>query len=433
MGKDGRVTAIPVVSPQSTAIRAIRVTAIPGFSLIQRPIWSGKFGLHAHTSRRTVEVARAAGGVYPLAGLALAIRTVALGGRKAAPVEIAPAPLSFRALASKAKLFGAIALNFEHIHRQTSPNALPAWPLPWRAPTSANASAATCTHLGVPILGRAGDASLLSPPRWRVYPAALGTVVGPVLRNNIVSAVGRRRAVTITEVGRHWHDRHHYIIATITVRITVRPDKASWRSRIDLADSGTIWSPAGLVPFPRMELRLIGLGVCISAIGGGHARNEAGRSANRRSGKENRQCVFHIINLRTSWPRAPNRQNQRPVSELGLTQQGDLCSDGSLCGLRQFDQTDSCSRFRRQPSVKFAASWRGPLRADSGCSTIAFWAAGVRPADAFPAAPTDDRPRPGADLDGQPGTSEEPQKPAAGQCAGPVNIKQWISCAGRSA
>jgi hypothetical protein len=29
----------------------------PGFRLIQRPIWSGKFELHAHTSRRTVEVA----------------------------------------------------------------------------------------------------------------------------------------------------------------------------------------------------------------------------------------------------------------------------------------------------------------------------------------------------------------------------------------
>ena len=43
-----------------------------------------------------------------LAGLALAIRTVALGGRKAAPVGIAPAPLSFRALASGAKLFGQI-------------------------------------------------------------------------------------------------------------------------------------------------------------------------------------------------------------------------------------------------------------------------------------------------------------------------------------
>ncbi len=37
----------------------------PGLRLIQRPIWSGKFELHPHTSRRTVEVARAAGGVFP--------------------------------------------------------------------------------------------------------------------------------------------------------------------------------------------------------------------------------------------------------------------------------------------------------------------------------------------------------------------------------
>ena len=37
----------------------------PGFRLIQRPIWCGKFELHAHTSRRTVEIARAAGGVFP--------------------------------------------------------------------------------------------------------------------------------------------------------------------------------------------------------------------------------------------------------------------------------------------------------------------------------------------------------------------------------
>ena len=35
------------------------------FALIQRPIWSGKSELHAHASRRTVEVARAAGGVFP--------------------------------------------------------------------------------------------------------------------------------------------------------------------------------------------------------------------------------------------------------------------------------------------------------------------------------------------------------------------------------
>ena len=60
----------------------------PGFRLIQRPIWSGKFELHAHTSRRTVEVARAAGGVFPRSAgrlLALAICTVALGGPESRP------------------------------------------------------------------------------------------------------------------------------------------------------------------------------------------------------------------------------------------------------------------------------------------------------------------------------------------------------------
>src|SRR5579863_1338441 len=59
----------------------------PGFRLIQRPIWSGKFELHAHTSRRTVEVARA-GAVYSrvwLAGLALAIRTCSIGQPESRP------------------------------------------------------------------------------------------------------------------------------------------------------------------------------------------------------------------------------------------------------------------------------------------------------------------------------------------------------------
>lgn len=76
--------------------------------------------------------------------------------------------------------------------------------------------------------------------------------------------------------------------------ITVRPDKASRRSRIDLAYRGTVWGPAGLVRFPWVELRLVGPGVCITAISGRHARNEAGESANRQGGKEGRQCVFHV-------------------------------------------------------------------------------------------------------------------------------------------
>jgi hypothetical protein len=50
-----------------------------------------------------------------VAGLALAISILAWGGRKAAPVGIAPAPLSFRAPASRTKLFGANWLNFEHV------------------------------------------------------------------------------------------------------------------------------------------------------------------------------------------------------------------------------------------------------------------------------------------------------------------------------
>ena len=92
------------------------------------------------------------------------------------------------------------------------------------------------------------------------------------LRNNIVSPVGRRRAVTISVVRPDWHDRHDLIIATIAIRITIRPNKTSWRGRIDLPCCGTVWPPAGLVPFPRMELRLVGLGVCIGAIGSRHAR-----------------------------------------------------------------------------------------------------------------------------------------------------------------
>ena len=80
----------------------------PGFRLIQRPIWSGKFELHAHTSRRTVEVARAAAvsSRVRLAGQAPAI-SVALGGPKAAPVGTAPAPLGREASAATPKCVSA--------------------------------------------------------------------------------------------------------------------------------------------------------------------------------------------------------------------------------------------------------------------------------------------------------------------------------------
>ncbi len=44
-----------------------------------------------------------------------------------------------------------------------------------------------------------------------------------------------------------------------------------------------------------VELRLVGLGVWIIAISGRHARNKAGKSANRRGGKEGRQSVFHVM------------------------------------------------------------------------------------------------------------------------------------------
>ena len=197
------------------------------------------------------------------------IRTVALGGRKAAPVGIAPAPLSFRALASRAKLFRTIwPSNFEHVHRQSFGECTA------RSSVLDFEGANEREGLRCDAQARLRNRRPAQRPE---HPSAS-------------SATGW--AVAISVVGRDWHDRHHYLIATITVRITIRPDKASWRSRIDLADSGAIWPPAGLVPFPRMELRLIGLGVCISAIGGGHARNDAGWSADRRGGKENRQCVI---------------------------------------------------------------------------------------------------------------------------------------------
>lgn len=93
--------------------------------------------------------------------------------------------------------------------------------------------------------------------RRRIHVLRLGIPVGrrrmPV---GLRMPVSRRGAVAIV-VARH--DRHGLVIAKLM--ITVRPDKASWRSRIDLAESGTVWPPARLVPFPRMELRLVGLGV----------------------------------------------------------------------------------------------------------------------------------------------------------------------------
>jgi hypothetical protein len=101
----------------------------------------------------------------------------------------------------------------------------------------------------------------VSPGRYRA--------TNPVLRLWI--PVRRRRAVAIVVAG---HDRHDLVIAKLM--IPFGPDKASWRSRIDLSHTDTVWGLAGLVRFPRVELRLAGLGVSITAIGGCHARNEAG-------------------------------------------------------------------------------------------------------------------------------------------------------------
>ena len=115
--------------------------------LIQRPICERKIRAFTRTPRAAPWRSRGWRAVYSrvrLAGLALAIRTVALGGPKAAPVGIAPAPLSFRALASRAKLFGANWPSTSSMFiARASANALPARPS-WtsRAPTSAKACAA---------------------------------------------------------------------------------------------------------------------------------------------------------------------------------------------------------------------------------------------------------------------------------------------------
>ena len=71
---------------------------------MERKIRASRAHLAPHRGGR-----EAAGGVFPRSAGRPSPRdcTVALGGPKAAPVGIAPAPLSFRALASRAKLFGA--------------------------------------------------------------------------------------------------------------------------------------------------------------------------------------------------------------------------------------------------------------------------------------------------------------------------------------
>ena len=63
----------------------------------------------------------------------------------------------------------------------------------------------------------------------------------PALRSDIIP-VGRRIIIGLAR-----HDRHGLAIAKL---ITVRPDKASWRSRIDLAYGRTVCGRAGPVRFP---------------------------------------------------------------------------------------------------------------------------------------------------------------------------------------
>jgi hypothetical protein len=83
--------------------------------------------------------------------------------------------------------------------------------------------------------------------------------------------IGGRRVVVIVVARHGWPG-----VFIAKLMIAVGPDKPSWRSRIDLPYSDAVWGPAGLVRFPRVELRLVGQGVCIIAIGGSHTRKEAG-------------------------------------------------------------------------------------------------------------------------------------------------------------
>jgi hypothetical protein len=79
----------------------------------------------------------------------------------------------------------------------------------------------------------------------------------------------RRRSVVAILVA--WHGRPGVFIAKLM--IAVGPDKPSWRSGIDLAYSDAVRGPARLVRFPRVELGLVGLGVCIAAVSESHAGN----------------------------------------------------------------------------------------------------------------------------------------------------------------
>ena len=115
-----------------------------------------------------------------LAGLALAIRTLALGGPKAAPVGIAPAPHRFTRTCKQGQLFGAIALQLHARYRRRSfgANALSRSAVldsegsneceglrqhrqPPVAATGTNSLAPRCAH-------GAAAASVPSPQGWQI-------------------------------------------------------------------------------------------------------------------------------------------------------------------------------------------------------------------------------------------------------------------------
>ena len=94
----------------------------PGFRLIQRPIWSGKFELHAHTSRRTVEVARAAGGVFPRSAGRPSPRDshCSIGRPESRPGRNCAGSAQLPRTCKQGQIVRSkLALNFEHVHRQS--------------------------------------------------------------------------------------------------------------------------------------------------------------------------------------------------------------------------------------------------------------------------------------------------------------------------
>ena len=94
----------------------------PGFRLIQRPIWSGKLELHAHTSRRTVKVARAAGGVFPRSAGRPSPRDshCSIGRPESRPGRNCAGSAQLPRTCKQGQIVRSkLALNFDHVHRQS--------------------------------------------------------------------------------------------------------------------------------------------------------------------------------------------------------------------------------------------------------------------------------------------------------------------------